>query len=122
MGNAAMLAAIRKKRGEIGSHEQTHHGKADEDKIDSDKAQDKADRSEAIIKGKPSTEEKGKIMERMAQENSEQDQGGGGVDSDAIAMDMLDSRFKNNAPTKPRNLHERVQMEMAKNLKSKGKI
>lgn len=118
----AMLAAIKRKREQMGSHEATHKGKADEDKLDSEKIEAKEeqkDRSTDILKGKPSTEEKKKIEQRAMEEQSE---GEDDVDSDAIAMDMLDSRFKNNAPSKPRNLHERVQMGMAQNLKSKGKI
>jgi hypothetical protein len=82
--------------------------------------------AEQISKGAPSAMEKQKIALASAEENGEQDleQEGQGddVDSDDIAMGMLDSRFKNNAPSNPRNLHERVQTNMAKNLKSKGKI
>jgi len=83
--------------------------------------------AEAVSKGEPSREEHAKIAQASAQENSEhdmeaEDEQGPGVDSDEIAMGMLDSRFKNSAPEKPRNLHERVQTNMAKNLKAKGKI
>jgi len=83
--------------------------------------------AEAISKGAPSSEEKAKIQERMGKENEqaeleESDAPGEEIDSDEIALGMLDSRFKNAAPSAPRNLHERVQMNMAKNLKEKGKI
>lgn len=83
--------------------------------------------AEAVSKGEPSKNERAKIAQASAEENSEQeleaeDDAGPAVDSDEIAMGMLDSRFKNSAPDRPRNLHERVQTNMAKNLKSKGKI
>jgi len=101
------------------------------DKLHSMLSQDNSN-TEQIVKGGPSKEEQGKIAQQAAQDNSEEslehndsghgDSDGGSVDSDKIAMDMLDSRFKNNAPSHPRNLHERVQANMAKGLKAKGKI
>lgn len=88
--------------------------------------------AEQIAKGAPSKGEQAKIAERAAQENQHEqaegedmgpvDYDSSGVDSDKIALDMLDTRFKNAAPAKPRNLHERVQTNMAKDLKAKGKI
>jgi hypothetical protein len=98
------------------------------DKLHAMLGQDKASNADAIAKGAPSKEEQGKIAQAAQQENAEEalEQNEGPhdqqVDSDQIAMGMLDSRFKNNAPSRPRNLHERVQSNISKDLKSKGKI
>lgn len=83
--------------------------------------------AEAVDKGAPSSEEKTKINEQMAKDEAregaeELGELESGVDSDEIALGMLDSRFKNGGPSKARNLHERAQMGMASNLKAKGKI
>lgn len=89
---------------------------ADEEKTPSNKVQ----------MGEPSSEEKAKIDTMMAAEemsDEAEDEMDGAVDSDEIAMGMLDSRFKNADPSmKPRNLSERVKMSMASKLKAKGKI
>ena len=84
--------------------------------------------AEQVSKGEPSKGEQAKIAERANEESAEHEleeapvDQGPAVDSDKIAMGMLDSRFKNSQPSKPRNLHERVQTNMAKDLKAKGKI
>ncbi len=85
--------------------------------------------SEQIAKGAPSKEEQMKIAQQAQADNGEEgleqdstDLDSSGVDSDKIALNMLDTRFKNAPPSKARNLHERVQMGMAKDLKAKGKI
>ncbi len=83
--------------------------------------------AEQIAKGAPSKQEQMKIAEQsqaeQAEESMEETAGAeSDVDSDEIAMGMLDTRFKNAAPSRPRNLHERVQTNMAKDLKAKGKI
>jgi hypothetical protein len=82
--------------------------------------------AEQIAKGAPTKAEQAKIADQANQDNAieemEEQGEGPAVDSDKIAMGMLDSRFKNSQPSKPRNLHERVQTNMAKDLKAKGKI
>ena len=84
-----------------------------------------------IAKGGASTEEQGKIQEAMAKGNQESDleekeEHDGGMsahDSDDIAKSMLDSRSMGSNPiTQPRNLGERMRMNVASKLKSKGKI
>lgn len=123
----AMFAAIKRRREQgSGDHGTTHSSQHADDKNRDEPKDEKNDKSEEIAKGKPSTEEHEKIQAKIMDDEDKKDGGideaQEGEDSDAIAMDMLDSRFKNNPPSKPRNLHERAQMGMAKNLKSKGKI
>lgn len=148
-----MYGAIKKKRGLMSEHENMDHpaqnmveakgaGKEEPGKdlhgivaslSDSEKHELKGmlsvDMSQSIIKGGPSSEERGKI----AQESSKQDQENSmadqdvpmqSADSDEIAKSMLDSRHMgSNAPTgKPRNLGERMKMGLASKLKAKGKI
>ncbi len=86
----------------------------------------KSDNSMDIAKGGPTENEQQAVSQRAEEETQHQDvdmgQPDGELDSDQIAKDMLDSKFSRGGPTKPRNLHERVQMNMASNLKSKGKL
>lgn len=147
-----MHAAIKKRRGLVGDHQDMGHASqhvADDSNggqsggkdlqgivaslTDNEKHQLKGmlnvDNSQAIAKGNPSSDEKAKI----AQESSKQDQMNDmsqqndpmqSADSDEIAKSMLDSRHMgSNAPTgKPRNLGERMKMGIASKLKAKGKI
>ena len=85
---------------------------------------------EQITKGNPSSEEKGKIAEAMQHENAETDmeqQEDAGVspdEHDEIGKSMLDSRYLGSNPPshQPRNLGERVKMDIHKKLKEKGKV
>lgn len=84
--------------------------------------------AEKIAKGSPSSEEQGHIQDAMTKENGmnqlESDDESHEDFSDNIAKSMLDSRhLGGNPPTgKPRNLGERMKMNLASNLKAKGKI
>lgn len=90
------------------------------------------DNSQSIAKGGPSSDEKGKIgaamnaenMENAAEEASETPHEEAMEGSDEIAKSMLDSRHMgSNPPTgKPRNLGERMKMNLASKLKAKGKM
>jgi len=84
-----------------------------------------------IAKGGASTEEQGKIQDAMAKgnkeadldENEEHDAGISSSQSDDIGKSMLDSRSMGANPiTQPRNLGERMRMNLASKLKGKGKI
>ncbi len=84
-----------------------------------------------IAKGGASTEEQGKIQEAMSKGNKEadledaddHDSSMSANDSDDIAKSMLDSRSTGANPiTQPRNLGERMRMNLASKLKGKGKI
>lgn len=82
-----------------------------------------SDNSVNVSKGEPTSHEKQMVAQQSAEENQEEGmEDDGAIDSDQIAKDMLDSKFSRGGPSKPRNLHERVQMNMASNLKSKGKL
>lgn len=151
-----MHAAIKKRRGLIGDHQSMSHPSQHVDEQpadqpqggkdlhgivaslnDSEKSQLKnilsGDNTQAIQKGGPSSEERGKIAQESSKQNQMQDMEdmsddrGNAVDpidSDEIAKSMLDSRHMgSNAPTgKPRNLGERMKMGIASKLKAKGKI
>ncbi len=89
------------------------------------------DQSQNIAKGYASSEEQGKIQEQMGkqqgqgpQETEDENTGGDHVDSDSIAKSMLDSRYRNGPPegVKPRNLNDRMKMNVAGKLKEKGKL
>lgn len=151
----AMFAAIRARKGKPsvmgdheGDHSQDHKGVTDSDNRpvtdfvaklnDGQKdhlrkilgVQDKEgmDQSQNISKGFASTEEQGKINQKMSQETGpseteNESTGGDQVDSDAIAKSMLDSRYKNGPPdSKPRNLNDRMKQHVAGKLKEKGKL
>lgn len=80
-------------------------------------------KEESISKGGMSPGEKMNLDKKIMEDDEEMlDEDTQDVDSDSIAMGMLDSRFKGESDGNPRNLSERVQMNMAKNLKGKGKI
>lgn len=152
-----MYSAIKKKRGLIGDHQGSghmsqhvsddtnksqDHGSKDLHGLvaslsDSEKHQLKgmlnSDNTQAIMKGGPSSDEKGKIAQESSKQDRENDMeqmsddhgnAVDPVDSDEIAKSMLDSRHMgSNAPTgKPRNLGERMKMGLASKLKAKGKI
>ncbi len=83
--------------------------------------------AEGIAKGAPSSEEKGHIQEAMGKEDQtnqaiDHEDGLGEPDSDDLAMSMLDSRDKSMPTHKPKNLGERMRMNLASKLKGKGKI
>ncbi len=87
------------------------------------------DQSQNISRGYASTEEQGKIEQKMNQsgpsaEETENENTGGDIDHDGIAKSMLDSRYRNGPPAgvKPRNLNERMKMHVAGQLKEKGKL
>lgn len=81
-----------------------------------------------ISKGHASPTEKTKIEERAQQEMQTQPMDAApadeSYDSDEIAKDMLDSRFRQGVPEglQPRNLSERMKMNVATKLKEKGKL
>ncbi len=82
----------------------------------------------AIEKGGASSEERGHIAEQMKKDDAmhaaeESEEHAEGIDSDAIAKSMLDSRDMGSNPiTEPRNLGERMRMSVSNKLKAKGKI
>lgn len=93
--------------------------------------------AEAVSKGGASQQEQAEIASAAEQENQnthlsqEEDENhdlddGGAITpekSDEIAMSMLDSRDKHGtAPSKPRNLGERMRAGIAAKLKGKGKL
>lgn len=121
----AMYAAIKKRKASHSNHV-SDHGKENESiKKSADAPEQKSDDAQNISKGHASPKEKEKIQERMTQDASEP-QGGAPADydRDQIAMDMLDSKFRNGVPEgmKPRNLSDRMKMHVATDLKSKGKL
>lgn len=87
-----------------------------------------ASQKTSIDKGGMSEDEKmaidAKILKRDSQDVEEDaDEMEDGVDSDDIAMSMVGNRFKGvEDGNKPSNLSQRVQMDLAKKLKEKGKI
>ncbi len=101
-------------------------------KLKSILSNDSGDKSQAIAKGGPSSQEDAKVKsaiddennETALQEREEQAPGAPGHDSDDIALSMLDSRHLGGNPPegKPRNLGERMKMSLAAKLKGKGKI
>lgn len=84
--------------------------------------------AQEINKGGPSSDENGKVQQAMQESNQKasmeqgEEQNEAGHDSDAIGKSMLDSRFMSNPPAQPRNLSERVKLDIHKKLKGKGKI
>ena len=148
----SMLAAIQKRKhmGQEGDHADMSHESghtADQDKgadlhsfvsslSEGQKHQLKTilenakNTGQEIAKGGPSTEEQGKIKDNMAEENGEtdleatQERGLSSDEHDEIGKSMLDSRYLGGNPPshQPRNLGERVKMDIHKKLKEKGKI
>ena len=111
----------------------TDHGKGTNspDSGDADK------NAEQVAKGGASQEEQNKIQSAAEEENrntalSAEDDADHDLDSDStitpeksdqIALSMLDSRDKHGmAPSKPRNLGERMRGALAAKLKGKGKL
>ena len=83
---------------------------------------------QSIAKGGASSDEQAKIQDAISKENNEssleesQEQSFGDHEDD-IAKSMLDSRhLGGNPPTNPRNLGERMKINLASKLKAKGKI
>lgn len=112
-----MMHALRNRRMREPEQEQTDPGAEAGAMVD----------TKGVEKGEPSSEERMKIQEQIALDDeadslADADAPLEAADTDEIAMGMLDSRFKSSIPSKPRNLHERVQTNMAKDLKAKGKI
>lgn len=149
MSNAAMLAAIKKKKqGDtlMGDHQDSAHPSQhaddnskdlhglveslnphEKDKLKTILAND-GKNEQSIPKGGASSDEQAKIQDAMSKENNEssleesQEQSFGDHEDD-IAKSMLDSRhLGGNPPTNPRNLGERMKINLASKLKAKGKI
>jgi hypothetical protein len=89
-------------------------------------SQDAGDETSAsdIEKGAPSDEEHSKIAAKMADDSAEDDGDDDSSEMDEIGKSMLSSSDIAQAGNgrQPRNLGERVRMNLAEKLKAKGKI
>ncbi|MES1988825.1 MAG: hypothetical protein V4440_12515 [Pseudomonadota bacterium] len=145
MSNAAMLAAIKKKKqGDtvMGDHQDVSHSSQHADDNSKDLHglveslnPDEKDKLKTILnndgkteqniaKGGASSEEHAKIAAAMPQENGMTDLEDKQDHDDDIAKSMLDSRHMSGTVTQapPRNLSDRVKMSLASKLKQRGKI
>ncbi len=97
-------------------------GLNDQEKMQLKSILDKSNNSSAeITKGGPSSNEQQKIAEKSSEEDDMNEISED--EHDDIGMSMLDHKSKMDQPgTQPRNLGERVRMDIASKLKHKGKL